>query len=84
MKVAYILDNFDRGGIGILLLDTCELARDNNLNLTIISLGKSGSLEKDIIKNTDCNMVKGPSNFQIKILRRLENIFGPLKIKNLF
>ncbi len=46
MKVLYLLDSFNRGGIEILTLDICRNARIGGLDLTVAATG-GGDLETD-------------------------------------
>jgi len=46
MKVLYLLDSFNRGGIEILALDICRNAQAANLDLTVVATG-GGDLETD-------------------------------------
>jgi len=74
MKVIHILDQVNRGGLETLELDVCRNARENNLDLIFITLGKGDLFDE--FKNSGVEFYyfqrKYPVDFKIiKELRRV-------------
>ena len=80
LNVAFIFEDFEQSGIGVLLLDTVKNARKYGLNIKLISLG-TGVLE-DEFSLLDCERLKLIRKWpiDIKVIYRIRKFIKEKKI----